>query len=140
MSTNERNFEITMQVRDYECDQQRVVSNINYLNYLEHARQQFFISLLAQTQNQTNLQSLFTVSAVELNYVSPLTLGDDFLISVSMTRQTPHQITFQQDIVRLPDRKAILEGAISCTLIDSNPNQATLEALNQLFGPVTTRS
>ena len=140
MTTLQRNFEFSMQVRDYECDLQRVVSNVNYLNYLEHARQQCFTSLLDQTQSTTNLSSLFTIASVDLNYLAPLTLGDEFVVNVSITRATPQQITFHQDILRLPDRKPILKGAISCALIDSNPSPTVLESLNQLLGPVTSSS
>ena len=38
-------FELTLDVRDYECDLQGVVNNAVYQNYLEHARHQYLQSL-----------------------------------------------------------------------------------------------
>jgi len=37
--------EITLEVRDYECDLQGVVNNAIYLHYLEHARHCWLLSL-----------------------------------------------------------------------------------------------
>ena len=38
-------FELTLDVRDYECDLQGLVNNAVYQNYLEHARHQYLASL-----------------------------------------------------------------------------------------------
>ena len=40
----EFDFEIELQVRDYECDIQGIVNNANYMHYLEHCRHQFLQS------------------------------------------------------------------------------------------------
>lgn len=37
-------YELTMKVRDYECDLQGIVNNANYQHYLEHTRHEFLLS------------------------------------------------------------------------------------------------
>ena len=38
-------YELTLKVRDYECDLQGIVNNVNYQLYLEHTRHEFLSSV-----------------------------------------------------------------------------------------------
>ena len=38
-------YELTLKVRDYECDLQGIVNNANYQHYLEHTRHEFLSSV-----------------------------------------------------------------------------------------------
>ena len=40
-NNSDYDFELSLAVRDYECDLQGVVNNATYQNYLEHARHKY---------------------------------------------------------------------------------------------------
>lgn len=46
-------YELTLKVRDYECDLQGIVNNANYQHYLEHTRHEFLSSVGVSLQNCT---------------------------------------------------------------------------------------
>ena len=103
---------IQMAVRDYECDLQGVVNNAVYQNYLEHARHVFLkaqqLDFAALSRAGVNL----VVVRAELDYKSPLTSGDEFIVSTRLTRNSRLKLAFHQTITRVSDQKLIVAAVI----------------------------
>lgn len=109
-------FELEMQVRDYECDIQGIVNNAVYQNYLEHCRHKFlnFVGLdFAQLHND-GIDAV--VIKAELDYKLPLRPGDDFLIRLKMKKQGRLRVIFDQQIIRKTDEKLMVNARITAVL------------------------
>ena len=107
--------EITLEVRDYECDLQGVVNNAVYLHYLEHARHSWLLSLgldfTALHKEGTDL----VVARLEIDYRAPLCSGDRFVVRSRMHRQGRLRLVCRQDIYRSADEKPIAQAVVTVT-------------------------
>ena len=76
----EYQHELTLKVRDYECDLQGIVNNANYQHYLEHARHEFLLSL-GVSFAQLHAQGIdAVVSAITMRFTTPLKSGDEYVV------------------------------------------------------------
>ncbi|MDF1568004.1 MAG: acyl-CoA thioesterase [Spirochaetaceae bacterium] len=129
-------FSVEMTVRDYECDQQGIVNNAVYLNYLQHARHEFGRSVgldwLELTARGVNL----VLRRAELDYFQSLRPGDRVRITARPFRKGKFRFYFEQEILLLPDEipavKALMTAAC---VIDGKP--AAPAELDRWFGPVS---
>jgi acyl-CoA thioester hydrolase len=107
--------EITLEVRDYECDLQGVVNNAIYLHYLEHARHCWLLSLgldfVAMHHEGTDL----VVARIEINYRSPLRSGDRFVVRSAMRREGRLRLVCRQDLFRVDDGRPVVEALVTVT-------------------------
>ncbi|MEI7677200.1 MAG: acyl-CoA thioesterase [Bacteroidales bacterium] len=99
-------YELTMKVRDYECDSQGIVNNAVYQNYLEHTRHEFLAA------NGVDFIDLHikgidpVVARIDIQYKTPLRGSDEFVCKLAVKKEGIKYV-FLQDIFRLSD------GAIS---------------------------
>ena len=108
-ATNKHVFEMTMRVRDYEVDSQGIVNNAVYLHYLEHTRHEFCRNA-GTTFRQLQEQGVDPVlRRVEIDYINPLRLGEEFLSRLSLHRQGA-RFVFAQEIFRLPDMAQVVKA------------------------------
>lgn len=112
----EFDFELEMQVRDYECDIQGIVNNAVYQNYLEHCRHKFLNSVGLDFAELHNVGIDAVVIRAELDYKFPLRPGDDFLIRLKIGKQGRLRIIFHQEIIRKADEKRMVNAKITAVL------------------------
>lgn len=112
----DHDFELEMQVRDYECDIQGIVNNSVYQNYLEHCRHKFLNSVGLDFAELHNDGIDAVVIRAELDYKFPLRPGDDFLIRLKIGKQGRLRIIFHQEIIRKADEKLMVNAKITAVL------------------------
>lgn len=97
MDLNDYTFKLEMKVRDYEVDVQGIVNNARYLHYLEHTRHEF-CDMAGTSFREMHAEGIDPVlSRVEIDYLTPLRLGETMTSCLNISRRGPRFI-FQQDI------------------------------------------
>ncbi len=124
-------FELTIKVRDYECDIQGIVNNANYQHYIEHTRNEFLRSE-GVSFAQLHDEGIDTVVArLSMVYKNPLRPNDTFVSRLAV-KKDGIKFFFYQDLFRLPDNTHILHADVTIvTLI--NGRLRDCERLNKLF-------
>jgi acyl-CoA thioester hydrolase len=107
--------EITLEVRDYECDLQGVVNNAVYLHYLEHARHMWLLSLGLDFVARHHEGIDLVVARLEIDYRSPLRSGDRFVVRSSMRREGRLRLVCRQDICRSVDGTPVAQALVTVT-------------------------
>ena len=105
-------FTLPMKVRDYEVDAEGIVNNAIYLHYFEHTRHEF-CEHAGMSFAQMHAQGIDPVlNRVEIDYRTPLHLGERFLSCLNLTRKGARFI-FIQDIYNA-DGQLEVSGKVSC--------------------------
>lgn len=111
-------FELPMQVRDYEVDAQGIVNNAIYLHYLEHTRHEF-CKEVGFTFAQMHAQGVDPVLRhVEIEYLNSLGLGQEMVSKLRIRRQGARFI-FDQDIYRLPDLLPVVKSIVTIVCLEN---------------------
>lgn len=126
-------FTLEMHVRDYECDLQGIVNNGVYQNYLEHARHVYLKKVGIDFAEYAARGINFVVVRAELDYKHPLASGDDFVVGLTMKRESKIRFAFYQDIYRLPDRQLVMNAKIIGTALNQRGRPEIPDELNALL-------
>lgn len=125
-------FELELQVRDYECDIQGIVNNAVYQNYLEHCRHKFLNSIRLDF-NQLHADGIDgVVVRAELDYKFPLLPGDVFYVRLKVKKQGRLRILFDQQIVRKTDDKIMVNARIT-TVLTKNKRPVSSDIFENKF-------
>lgn len=126
-------FELTMKVRDYECDLQGIVNNANYQHYLEHTRHEFLHATGVGFARLHDEGIDPVVARINMAFKTPLKSGDEFVSKLYLCKEGIKYV-FHQDIFRLPDGKVSLRATVETVcLIDGRLSDSPL--FDQLFAP-----
>lgn len=133
MSLTNYLYELTMKVRDYECDIQGVVNNANYQHYLEHARHEFLLSLGISFADYHDKGIDFIVYRIEIDYKTPLRSRDEFVVGIQLKKEGIRWI-FDQEIVNKASGKTCVQAKVVCVaLVNGRPKDCP-ELMEQLQG------
>ena len=125
--------ELTMKVRDYECDLQGIVNNANYQHYLEHDRHEFLLGTGTSFAALHEQGIDAVVARISMAFKTPLKSGDEFVCRLALKKEGIRYI-FIQDIFRKADNKVVLKGVVEAVSL-VNGRLAESPALNQLLAP-----
>lgn len=110
-------FELTMKVRDYECDLQGVVNNSNYQRYMEHTRHEFLESLGENfgVMHEKGVDAF--VSRVDIQFKHSLRSGDSYTSCLNIAKEGP-RLAFYQDIYRVSDGILAARGKVETVVVE----------------------
>jgi acyl-CoA thioester hydrolase len=111
-------FELTIKVRDYECDLQGVVNNSNYQRYMEHTRHEYLESLGVNFGEMHEKGVDAFVSRVDIRFKTSLRSGDSFASCLNLKKEGP-KLVFYQDIYRVSDGVLAATGKIEVVVVEN---------------------
>jgi len=131
MNTDRYRFVLPLAVRDYEIDYQGIVNNANYLHYMEHTRHEFCRREGLSFGRMHELGIDPVLARADIEYKSPLHIGDEFLSCLDIERHGPKFI-FVQDIYKT-DGTPIVHARITIACIE-NGHLTRGDVLAESFG------
>jgi len=127
-------FQIELDVRDYECDMQGIVNNSVYQNYFEHTRHKYLKSICLDFSTLTEKKINLIVIRVEIDYKGSLRSGDSFISSLNMTRVSPLRFGFEQFIYRKSDNVLMTKAFVIGTSVNAKGRPQLPEELIKVLG------
>ena len=129
-------FELTMKVRDYECDLQGIVNNANYQHYIEHTRHEFLTStgISFAKLHEEGIDPV--VARLTMAFKTPLKSGDEFVSKLYLKKEGIKYI-FYQDIFRKADNKPVLKSTVE-TVCVVNGRLCASVLFDEVFAPYLT--
>lgn len=128
--------ELTLKVRDYECDLQGIVNNANYQHYLEHARHEFLLSAGIDFAELHRQGVDAVVARISIAYKTPLTSGDEFVCRLALSKEGIKYV-FHQDIFRKRDEKPVVKAVVETVcMVQGRLSKESL--FDEVFAPYVT--
>ncbi|GAE23158.1 acyl-CoA thioesterase [Bacteroides pyogenes] len=126
-------YELTLKVRDYECDLQGIVNNANYQHYLEHARHEFLLSVGIDFAELHRQGVDPVVARINMAFKTPLKSGDECVCKLYLQKEGIKYV-FYQDIFRKSDNKVVVKGIVE-TVCVVNRRLNTSDLFDSYFAP-----
>jgi len=127
-------FSVEFKIRDYECDQQGIVNNAVYLNYLQHARHEYGLSTGLDWLELGRRGIDLVIRRAELDYFRPLKPGMMVKVTANPVRKGKFRLYFEQEILILPDEDLAVKALMTVACVIDGRPAAPLE-LDKWFGP-----
>lgn len=124
-------YELTLKVRDYECDLQGIVNNANYQHYLEHTRHEFLLSVGLDFAKLHEEGVDPVVARINMAFKTPLKSGDEFVSKLYMKKEGIKYV-FYQDIFRRSDQKVVVKAVVESVCL-VNGRLSTSDLFDRVF-------
>jgi len=120
---SKQNFSISVRVYYEYTDLGGVVYHSNYLNFMERVRTEWLRNLgIEQDQIKHDLQTLFVIRSVQLDYLHPAKFNDLLNVTLQIKEFKRTYIIFLQQIFRQNDDGSLdllVEGTIKIVSINT---------------------
>lgn len=106
-------FTISFPVRSYECDSYGHVNNAVYLNYLEFARMSALLEKGFTLDTMKQKGYLVVIRKIEIEYTSPLYLGDEVIVKTFTSEARNTSGTFTQQVFQKKENRLAAEAKVT---------------------------
>ena len=111
-------FRLRFRVRDYELDQFGVVNNSVYLNYLEHCRHEFLVSIGIDPARMAREGRAIALSTIEVQFQSPLRSQELFEGAMILDSMSGVRVGILQFLHRLPGNEPVLQARATAVFLN----------------------
>tara|TARA_Y100000031_G_C8145593_1_gene349799 strand:+ start:591 stop:977 length:387 start_codon:yes stop_codon:yes gene_type:complete len=127
-------LEINIYYEDTDCG--GVVYYANYLRYFERARTEYIKSKGISLAEWQKKGIIFTVSKVEIKYLSPAHYGETLLISTELSEIKKASFTIHHVITHTKDGRIIVTGStkLACINRTGRPSRFPKEFVEKVLG------
>ena len=112
-----KGFNLVVYVED--TDFQGFVYHANYIKYFERARSDFLTFNNISQIELKELDLVFVVKSIEINYLLPAKLGEELTVQTLVTKKTNARIIFDQEILNTETSERICNGVVEVCLVDT---------------------
>ena len=129
-NTISKQFQYPVRVFYEDTDAGGVVYHSNYLNFMERARSEWLRSLGWDVMRcQTELQLIFVVKSVSLDFVSPARLADELTVTTGIIKLGKVGMTLTQAIYN--QDRLICSGLVKLATLDYQQNDSRRQGIKQ---------
>lgn len=123
-------YELTMKVRDYECDIQGIVNNANYQHYFEHTRHEFLETKGVSFSALHNQGIDAVVVKIEMAFKASLHPAETFVSKLYLKKEGIRYV-FYQGIYRTSDNRLCVSAKVDNAIL-VNGKLGFCEALDNI--------
>ena len=112
-----KDFNLVVYVED--TDFQGFVYHANYIKYFERARSDFLTSNNISQIELKELDLVFVIKSIEINYLLPAKLGEELTVQTHVTKKTNARMIFDQEILNTETSERICNGVVEVCLVNT---------------------
>ena len=112
-----KDFNLVVYVED--TDFQGFVYHANYIKYFERARSDFLTSNNISQIELKELDLVFVIKSIEINYLLPAKLGEELTVQTHVTKKTNARMIFDQEIFNTKTSEIICNGVVEVCLVNA---------------------